>query len=151
EEWGGSEGDGAGPFTTRLRWRLPQGGIAVWTSRAARRRGSIDLLSDTGEVTRIRAAPPTARRLRPVNWVSATSFLIGGSLFAAGAALALAGISARTTCWVYLTGGVFFSTGGYVGLLQVVNAPRALDPDGVLAAGRWRWWAREPWRLEWLS
>jgi len=46
---------------------------------------------------------------------------------------------------------VFFSTGGYVSLLQVVNGPREVDAAGVLAAGRWRWWAREPGRAEWLS
>jgi hypothetical protein len=46
---------------------------------------------------------------------------------------------------------VFFSTGAYAALLQVVNGPRAVDAGGVLAAGRWRWWAREPRRLEWLS
>jgi hypothetical protein len=104
-----------------------------------------------GEVTRIQAAPPISRRLRRVNWVSATAFLVGGSLFALGAALALAGVSARTTCWIYLIGGFFFSTGAYTALLQVVNAPHALDASGVLAGGRWRWWAREPHRLEWLS
>ncbi|HEY1354729.1 MAG TPA: hypothetical protein VGF09_00295 [Solirubrobacterales bacterium] len=97
------------------------------------------------------ATRETARRLRRVNWVSATSFLIGGSLFALGAALALAGTSARTTCWIYLIGGFFFSTGAYAALLQVVNAPRTLDARGMLAGDRWRWWAREPRRLEWLS
>jgi hypothetical protein len=102
-------------------------------------------------VRQIHAAPPIARRLRRVNWVSATSFLVGGSLFALGAALTLAGTSARTTCWVYLIGGVFFSSGAYAALLQVVNAPRALDESGMLAGHRWRWWAREPRRLEWLS
>jgi hypothetical protein len=102
-------------------------------------------------VTHVRAAPATARRLRRVNAVAATAFLIGGSLFAIGAGLALGGVSARTTCWVYLFGGVFFSTGGYASLLQAINGPRALGDDGVLAAGRWRWWSREPERLEWLS
>ena len=134
-----------------LSWRLPQGGTAVWTSRAARRRGWIDLVSDTGEVTHVSAAPATIRRLRRVNWVAATAFVIGGSLFALGAALAQSGVAAGTTCWIYLFGGVFFSTGGYASLLQAINGPRALDADGVLAAERWRWWAREPERLEWLS
>jgi hypothetical protein len=123
----------------------------IWTSRAARRRGTLDLVSDAGDITHVPAAPATARRLRRVNRVAATAFLIGGSLFALGAALALAGVSARTTCWIYLIGGVFFSTGGYVSLLQVVNGPREVDAAGVLAAGRWRWWAREPGRAEWLS
>jgi hypothetical protein len=72
-------------------------------------------------------------------------------MFALGAALSLAGVSARTTCWIYLIGGCFFSTGGYAGLLQVVNAPKTLAASGALAAGRWRWWAREPWRIGWLS
>ncbi len=111
----------------------------------------MDFVSDAGEVTHVLAAPATARRLRRVNWVSATAFVIGGSLFALGAALALSGAAARTSSWIYLIGGVFFSTGGYAALLQVVNGPRAVDADGVLAARRWRWWAREPRRLEWLS
>jgi hypothetical protein len=102
-------------------------------------------------VTHVQAAPATARRLRRVNWVSATAFLIGGSLFAAGAALAESGVTARTTCWIYLLGGVFFSTGAYAALLQVVNGPRAVDLGGALAADRWRWWSREPRRLEWLG
>ncbi len=102
-------------------------------------------------MTHVVAAPKTLRRLRRVNWVAATAFLVGGSLFALGAALAESGVAARTTCWIYLFGGVFFSTGGYATLLQVVNGPRAVDADGILAAGRWRWWAREPRRLEWLS
>jgi len=111
----------------------------------------VDFVSDSGEVTHVAAAPETARRLRRVNWVAASAFLLGGSLFALGAALALSGVTARTTCWVYLIGGVFFSTGGYASLLQVVNGPRSIGADGALVAGRWRWWAREPHRLEWLS
>jgi hypothetical protein len=102
-------------------------------------------------VTHVSADPATRRKLRRVNWVAATAFLIGGSLFAIGAAFAEAGAGARTCCWIYLFGGVFFSTGGYATLLQAINAPRALDADGVLAADRWRWWSREPERLEWLS
>ena len=72
----------------------------------------MDFVSDAGEVTHVLAAPATARRLRRVNWVSATAFVIGGSLFALGAALAPSG-AAATSSWIYLIGGVFFSTGGY--------------------------------------
>ncbi|HEY5976664.1 MAG TPA: hypothetical protein VIT85_02305 [Solirubrobacterales bacterium] len=35
-------------------------------------------------------------------------------------------------------------------MLLVVNRPRA-GPDGALGAQRWRWFAREPQRIEWLS
>jgi hypothetical protein len=86
-----------------------------------------------------------ARRLRLTNAVSATAFLVGGSLFAIGAALAQSGVDATACASVYLVGGAFFSTGGYAALVQVVNEP------GGGAPGRWRWWAREPRRLGWLS
>jgi hypothetical protein len=82
-------------------------------------------------------------RSRTINAVSATAFVIGGSLFALGAALAQGDAGGpRLAAGVYLAGGVFFSTGGYAAVLQIVNGPRA---------GRWRWWSAEPGRLEWLS
>jgi hypothetical protein len=49
---------------------------------------------------------------------------------------------------VYLVGGVFFCTGGYASLVQVINEPD--EPGGVTPA-RWSWWSREPQRLAWLS
>lgn len=87
-----------------------------------------------------------AQRLRRVNAVSATAFLVGGSLFALGAALAQSGVDATACASVYLAGGFFFSTGGYAGLVQVINEP---GPEGE--PRRWRWWAHEPRRLGWLS
>jgi len=80
---------------------------------------------------------------RWINAVSATAFVVGGSLFAIGAALAQGDVGGpRLAAGVYLIGGVFFSTGGYAGVLQVINGPRP---------GRWRWWSVEPGRPEWLS
>ena len=89
-----------------------------------------------------------ARRLRLINAVAATAFVIGGSLFAIGAALAQAGASPSLYLSVYLVGGVFFSCGGFASLVQVVNEP---DQPGGLVPSRWRWWASEPGRLAWLS
>jgi hypothetical protein len=89
----------------------------------------------------------SSRRSRLLNAVAATAFLIGGSLFAIGAALAQAGVSTTTCASVFLVGGAFFSTGGYSSVLQVVNEPS--DPDAE--PPRWRWWSREPQRLQWLS
>ena len=51
---------------------------------------------------------------------------------------------------VYLVGGVFFSTGGYASVLQVINAPRE-RPGGGFEPEPWRWWAFERTRLDWLS
>lgn len=83
------------------------------------------------------------------NAVAATAFLIGGTLFALGAALAQAGVDATACASVYLVGGVFFSTGGYTSVLQVINEPS--DPAVEAGDVRWRWWSREPQRLQWLS
>ena len=119
--------------------------------RAMRKRGILrDLGADPGEA-RARAGRETRRRLRLLNAIAATSFLIGGSLFAIGAALSQGEIGGPLlAASVYLVGGVFFSTGGFVSVLQVVNAPRE-GVDGSFAAGRWRWWAAEWGRLEWMA
>jgi hypothetical protein len=102
----------------------------------------------------VSASAPTrrgsSRRSSRLNAVAATAFLIGGSLFAIGAALAQAGASTTACASVYLVGGVFFSTGGYSSVLQVVNEPSG-DQVAAGAEPRWRWWSREPGRLQWLS
>ncbi|MFJ7988421.1 hypothetical protein [Streptomyces sp. NPDC096351] len=146
--------EGAGPFTTRLTWRPPGGGTAVWESRPARRRGLIAVRPPGAEGPRhARADDATLGRLRRLNSVAATAFVIGGLLFAAGAAVAQFGSGDATTCAsIYFAGGLFFNSGGYVSLLQVVNAPRhAPGAEGTLVAGRWRWWSYEPLRIDWLS
>ena len=82
----------------------------------------------------------TDRLLNTVAWVA---FTIGGSLFALGAAVAELGSADPTiSSCIYFTGGLFFNTGGYVSVLQVIN-----DPPGE----RRRWWAWEPQRVEWVS
>jgi hypothetical protein len=82
------------------------------------------------------------RRLRWTNTVAATAFVIGGSLFCAGALLAQADIGGpRLAAAVFVAGGVFFTTGGYASVLLAVNA----------RGGKWRWWSTEPGRLDWAS
>jgi hypothetical protein len=145
--------DGGGPFTSRLVWQLPEGGEATWESRPARRRGAIAIRSGAAEPATVVQAPPAiARRLRRVNLVSACAFVVGGSLFALGAAVAQLGSGNPTTAAsVYFVGGIFFSTGAYAALLGAINAPRILDASGAPAAGRWRWWSYKPRRIGWLS
>jgi hypothetical protein len=59
-------------------------------------------------------------RDRPlVNTIAATSFVIGGSLFAIGGGLAQAGAGGPLLpASVYLVGGAFFSAGGFTSVLQ---------------------------------
>ena len=64
-----------------------------------------------------------ARRLTLVNRVAAVAFVLGGSLFALGAFLAQLDLGTLATINItYLVGGFFFSLGGYVSILLVVNA-----------------------------
>lgn len=67
-----------------------------------------------------------------VNAVAATAFLLGGSLFALGAALAQAGVTPTACATIYLVGGVFFSTGGYASVVQVRDEPRLQRTSAVV-------------------
>jgi hypothetical protein len=72
-------------------------------------------------------------------------------LFAIGAALAQADIGGpRLAALVYMVGGVFFSTGGYAGVLLAINAPHRRR-DGGWGSAPWRWWAREPANIDYLA
>ncbi|MFE7274197.1 hypothetical protein [Streptomyces sp. NPDC057623] len=146
--------EGVGPFTTRLTWHLPDGGTAVWESRPARRRGIIAVRPPGSSATRHTSADEAAlRRLRRLNAAAATAFVIGGALFAVGAGIAQLGSGDPTTCAsVYFAGGLFFNTGGYVSLLQVINAPRHVPGgEGRLVTHGWSRWSYEPTRVDWLS
>src|SRR5215218_5449106 len=99
--------------------------------RVLRKRGV--LLSggqDPAEATAT-ADAATRRRLRRVNAVAATAFVIGGSLFSLGALLAQAHVGGpRLAAAVFMVGGTFFTAGGYASVLQVVNAPREAGDEG---------------------
>lgn len=100
----------------------------------------------------VEAAPATARRLGRANVVAATAFTIGGTRFALGALMAQLDIGTLSGVdVVYLVGGVFFTIGGYVSLLQASNTPVDIDAHGSLASARWRWLSFEPRHIGWLS
>lgn len=80
--------------------------------------------------------------------MAAGAFTLGGSLFAIGAAVAQLGSGqAVTAASIYFAGGIFFSTGGYAGLLGPINTPR---DDGPVAR-HWSRWSYMPERLDWLA
>jgi hypothetical protein len=120
--------------------------------RALRKRGVLVAGGRDPAEASAGADAATKRRLTWINAVAATAFVIGGSLFAVGALLAQAHVGGpRLAAAVFMAGGVFFTTGGYASILQVANAPRGADPDGVVRAAPWRWWSTEPGRLDWAS
>jgi hypothetical protein len=140
-------------FATRATWETPDGGRVRWASRLARRRGRVELLDREGAaVGFVGGTPATVRRLGRANLVAATAFTLGGSLFAVGALLAQLDVgSVWDVDTVYLVGGVFFSIGGYVSVLQASNTPTDIDEHGALATARWRWFSFEPRQIGWLS
>jgi hypothetical protein len=85
-----------------------------------------------------------------LNLVASVAFFLGGSLFALGALFAQLEVGTLTTVNItYLVGGVFFSLGGYLSILLVVNAGnekrhRARDES-------MRWWGYQPQRRDWQS
>lgn len=144
----------AGPFTTRLTWHPPGGGTAVWESRLARRRGVLAVRAPGEAAGRhVAADTPALVRLRRLNVLASLAFVVGGGLFATGAAVAQFASGDATECAsIYFTGGLFFNTGGYVSLLQVINAPRHVaGGEGRLVARRWQWWSYEPMRVDWAG
>ncbi|MEU9042545.1 MULTISPECIES: hypothetical protein [unclassified Kitasatospora] len=147
--------EGAGPFVTRRTWVLPEGGTTVWESRLARRCGVITVRAGQGPASTTTSAGVDAAglgRLRRVNIIASVAFIIGGALFAAGAAVAQFGSGDPTvSACIYFAGGLFFNTGGYAALLQVVNAPRRSGPTDPVSTPRWRWWSYEPMDVGWLS
>jgi hypothetical protein len=150
-EWELHRAEGVGPFTSRLIWRLPDGGEASWESRKGRTRGVVATRADPGGATStLRAAPATVGRLRRTNWVAAAAFTVGGSLFALGAIVAELGSGdALIAASIYFVGGLFFNAGAYASVLAAVNAPRP-TPAGEQPPS-WRWWAYEPEHVDWAS
>ncbi|MEE1821367.1 hypothetical protein PUR61_04020 [Streptomyces sp. BE20] len=145
--------EGAGPFTTRVTWRRAEGGLAVWESRPARKRGVFRTLAESGaEGAPHRADGRALHRLRTLNTVAAVAFVIGGALFALGALLAaVTDVGPTAIASVFFAGGLFFNTGGYASLLQAVNAPRRSGGTDAPVTRTWRWWSYEPQRIDWLS
>ncbi|MFI9075336.1 hypothetical protein ACIGW8_02315 [Streptomyces sioyaensis] len=145
--------EGAGPFITRLTWRLEEGGTAVWESRAARKRGTLAVRpAGAAKSSQRRADTAALARLRRLNGVAAGSFTLGGVLFAVGAALAqFSTAGPLVSATVYFIGGVFFTLGAYAALAQTINAPRREGTAGELTSHGFRWWSYEPGRVDWLS
>ena len=70
------------------------------------------------------------RRSTRLNRVAAVAFVLGGSLFALGAAFAQLGVTSLPTVNItYLVGGCFFSLGGYVSILLADSADNADNSD----------------------
>ena len=85
-----------------------------------------------------------------LNSVAAVAFFLGGSLFALGALFAQLDVGTlKTVNITYLVGGFFFSLGGYVSILLVVNA--GSDQRHRAHDHAMRWWGSQPRQRDWQS
>ncbi|MFF1838707.1 hypothetical protein ACFVXE_31630 [Streptomyces sp. NPDC058231] len=117
--------EGAGPFTTRLTWRLADGGSAVWESRTARRRGAFKVRAAGETEHRPQLSDATTlRRLRRLNVIASVGFTIGGALFALGAVFTRPAtgslVNVSVANWGTFAGALCFAAAG---LLQVFERP----------------------------
>lgn len=81
------------------------------------------------------------RRSTRLNLVAAIAFVLGGSLFALGAAFAQLGVVSLPTVNVtYLVGGCFFTLGGYVSILLAGSTDEHMP-----------WWRFRSRPRSWLS
>ena len=89
------------------------------------------------------------RRSTRLNRVAAVAFVLGGSLFALGAAFAQLGVTSLPTVNItYLVGGCFFSLGGYVSILLADSADNSDNSDIDERMRRRGLWSRP---RSWLS
>lgn len=85
------------------------------------------------------------RRSTRLNLVAAVAFVLGGSLFALGAAFAHLGVVSLPTVNVtYLIGGCFFTLGGYLSILLASRTDTDIDV-------RTPWWRFRLHSRSWLS
>jgi hypothetical protein len=126
--------EGAGPFVTRVRYRLADGRLVEWTSRAHRKhRGHRRSWWAPGHL----------------GWWVAALFIVGSACFAVGA---LPGYSdaagVHADAMTYFVGSIFFTSASYLQFVQCINTDPVAD-----GARHWRrrLFAIEPRRIDWWA
>jgi hypothetical protein len=122
------ESDGPGPFVTRVRYRLADGTLLEWSSRAHRK-----------------------RRRGALGWWIAVLFIIGSACFAVGS---LAGYSSlvgeRADAVTYFVGSLFFTSAAYLQYVECISAGRSAFSSGGLG-WRLRLLAVDVRRIDWWA
>jgi len=161
DDWQLERSEGAGPFASRLVYRLPDGSHYTWTSR--RHRKGLGL-----QRTHTDAAGGAAGRRIPwfslwaparLGWWMGLLFMLGSACFAVASFAALEphvfGDSPRdlgVINRVFFAGSIFFTTAAYLQLLEAVNADRQAQlAHAHKAEETFRWFAWQPGRIGWLS
>ncbi len=116
--------DGPGPFITRVRYRLADGSLREWSSRAHRKHGGGS---------------------RPV-WI-AVLFMAGSACFAVGSVAGYSSlVGARADAVTYFAGSLIFTSAAYLQYVECISAP-----TDVAAAWHTRIFALEIRRIDWWA
>ena len=122
------ESEGPGPFVTRVRYRLADGSVLEWSSRAHRK-----------------------GRRAALGWWIAVLFIIGSACFAVGS---LAGYSslvgARADAVTYFVGSIFFTSAAYLQYVECINSARSLARS-TGPGWRFRLLAVDVRRIDWWA
>jgi hypothetical protein len=132
----------AGPFTTHVSYRRPDGAIAEWSSRRHRKHASRISRPASDDASRW-WAPHRA------SWWIGILFAIGATCFFVGPLpgfAALVGSAADAS--VFFIGSIFFTTAAALQCLETFNTDHGPDGD---ARPRFRYLAFEPRRIDWWS
>lgn len=158
DDWELVEKEGAGPFETRMVYRLPDGSKYVWESRRHRKgRGAKDA---SGQAAASAESAPESGKENPwlgvwaphrISWWVVILFAAGSALFILGAAAALfpGAFGTIFTDVVYFVGALLFTIGVYMQLLESINSRKYIgfEPRDTKS---FRWFAWQPGRLSFL-
>jgi hypothetical protein len=153
--------DGAGPFVSRIVYRLPDGSLYTWTSREHRKGLGLQpsAAAAAEEIDRWRRQWLTVWAPARLGWWIAVLFMVGAAFFALASfaglepdALGRTFKNVTVINAVFFAGSIFFTAAGYLQLLEAVNA----DRRAALARGEppkegFRWFAWQPGQIGWLS
>ena len=131
----------AGPFTTHVTFRRPDGRTSEWSSRAHRKHAS--RLSRTSHREQVWWAP------RRASWWIAVLFAIGAACFLVAPFPGVVQVvGSAADGMIFFVGSVFFTTAAALQCLETFNTDR--EPAG---GGRrnLRFIAFEPRRIDWWS
>lgn len=137
---------GLGPFTSRVRYRRPDGVEVEWTSRRHRKGQGLAPVPTTDHLVELHRVP-VARR---TYWIAGL-FAVGSVCFALGSLpFYLADVSPRVDGLTFFVGSIFFTAASYLSFAEVANSSDAVLPGPArhrrFIPFRWRphsidWWA----------
>jgi hypothetical protein len=132
----------AGPFTTHVTFRRPDGRVVEWASRVHRKHASRLSRPDAAD-EKVWWAPSRA------SWWIGILFAIGAACFTIGPFPGFVElVGSAFDGMVFFVGSIFFTSAAALQCLESFNADRELDESG---RQRFRIVAFEPRRIDWWS